>query len=470
MSALSALKELVAGRPTGYTPSINPFLQIDVDLLARELRLEELGTARGKNNLPPSNALLMDDIEHQVIDRIEEAARQSFSECVNELRVIDNRLVGLDLMQRFSQVQSAAGSAIVDFHATARAALIRLDQLSREVQLSHGHITAFRAEHRLHRPVQEAITGVGFWGIVLGAVLVEALLNSTFLRINDDFGLLGGMTLAFAIAAINVLVATLTGMHATPLLHHMKAAWKIVGVLIMVFYFLFALGLNLLGAHYRSVKGAGAADPGSDAISSFLASPFHIHDFLSFLLLVLGLGASIVALVAGYRKDDPYPGYGRVAREHQRILDDYSEGVEEAQDELAKIRDEAVSLSHTLRNEMARDRREFDTALLSRSSIVAQFGQRHPYLEGIGNRLLSIYRTANQAVRTESPPTHFSKRWTLAAMQYPSVQPFPDETQKMDAAVQSTDRVLEHAIQEMNEALLMHIKSFHKADDLISKN
>jgi hypothetical protein len=232
---------------------------------------------------------------------------------------------------------------------------------------------------------------------------------------------------------------------------------------------MFTLGFNLLGAHYRTAKEAGSDDPGSVAINSFMESPFHIHDFPSFLLLILGIFTSVAALYAGFNKNDPYPGYSRVGHEHQRILNDYSEGVEEAQDELAEIRDEAVGLSHTLRNDMARDRREYDSAVLNRSSIVAQFGQRHPYLENVGNRLLSIYRMANQSSRTEPAPAHFSQRWSLAPMQDPGVTPLPDESRSMDAAVQSTDKVLGNAIEELNRAYLKHVENFHQIDDLISR-
>jgi hypothetical protein len=70
MSALDTLKALIAGRPDQYVPSLDPFLELDVDGIAAEMGLEEEGKKRGAAELPPAAAQSFDDIELSIIELI----------------------------------------------------------------------------------------------------------------------------------------------------------------------------------------------------------------------------------------------------------------------------------------------------------------------------------------------------------------------------------------------------------------
>src|SRR5687768_2628025 len=96
MSALDTLKELIAGRPEQYVPSLDPFLELDVDAIVAEMRLEDEGCKRGESELPPTDAQAFDDIELRIVERIENEASRTYRECVHELRSIDGRLYSLD--------------------------------------------------------------------------------------------------------------------------------------------------------------------------------------------------------------------------------------------------------------------------------------------------------------------------------------------------------------------------------------
>lgn len=469
MSKFQALRDLIGQGISPYTPTVNPFLKVDVDAMARQMELEEKGKARGAVNLPPPNGQTLDDIESEIAERIEDEARQAYIECTNELRVVDGRIAGLDLMRRFAQARAAADGALADFDAAARAALNRLAILRKHVFQYEQYLEEFKKANGLTRPVHEAKTGIAFWGFVIGAVVVEAGFNSVLLRVNDDYGFLGGVTIAFVIASINVFIATMFGKYAYRYVNHIKLVPRLFGWGATLLYLTIAVSLNLVGAHYRDVKGMGATEPGVAAIKSFVESPFSIHDFMSGLLFVLGMAASILAFIVGYRSDDEYPGYGRVGREHQRIQEEYSEGVEDAQSELASIRDTVTELAQSLRDALAKDRREYQSAILSRNSLIANFGQQHPHLETAGNRLLQIYRSANQAARTEAPPAHFQERWQLAPMSELTFLT-PPPLNEIDGAQRDADTALQQALQRINDIHGERLRDFKQIDDLVENS
>jgi hypothetical protein len=273
--------------------------------------------------------------------------------------------------------------------------------------------------------------------------------------------------MAIAIAFVNVGLATLFGKLVMPMKNNIRPGERWLGRSLLTFYVILAAVLNLAGAHYRTLKGQGVDNPGSAAITSFLANPIGIHDFISWLLVAFGLGCSLAALWAGYRSDDEYPGYGRVSREYQAVLDSYNDGVEDAYDTLGEIKDDANETALKVEQALARDRREYDAALLHRTSLLALYGQRHPSLETAGNRLLGIYRSANRAVRTTPPPTRFDENWTLRALTDPGSAPPPTLGTQVDKELAETKRTLEHAVAEINAAFVAHVESFEPIDELL---
>lgn len=468
MSALSTLRDMIGGRPQQYVPSLDPFLELDVDALAAQLELEAEGTRRGEAELPPSDIASMDDIELGIVERIENEASRVYRECVHELRTIDGRLNSLDLEGSFTTARAAATSATAEFVAEARLRQGHLTAKRKAVQQAGEFLEEFRQENKLRRLAHSPIHGMAYWGVLSGAVVTEAAINSIFLRVNDDLGYLGGAVMAFAIAVVNVFIATVFGKFVMPQKNSVKQGVQVRATVLLLLYVVFALSLNLVGAHFRYLKGTGVDDPGGAAIASFLVNPVGIPDFISWLLVAFGLGCSFLALWAGYRSDDEYPGYGRATGQYEGILDGYNTELEHAHDALGSIKDEATELAMVVERKLARDRREYEAALLSRSSLIALYNDRHPNLETAANRLLGIYRTANRIARTTASPKHFDERWRLRPLAEPAALPSVMlSSDEMDSGLASTRTALTHAVEKINESFVRHIEGFKPIDDVL---
>jgi hypothetical protein len=150
------------------------------------------------------------------------------------------------------------------------------------------------------------------------------------------------------------------------------------------------------------------------------------------------------------------------------VLKDYNDGLADAYDTLTDIKDEAAETAAKLEQKLARDRREYEAALVSRTSLLGLYAARHPSLETAGNRLLSIYRTANRKVRSTPAPGHFDERWVLRPLAEPTGAPPPDQGgASLDAELAQTRRALSDAVEEINAAFVKHVESFKPMDELL---
>ena len=75
------------------------------------------------------------------------------------------------------------------------------------------------------------------------------------------------------------------------------------------------VGFNLAVGHVRFLYEQGFTDEAFNVgFENFLASPFGLTDFYSWVLVIVGLFFAVVALFDGLNIDDAYPGYGKITR------------------------------------------------------------------------------------------------------------------------------------------------------------
>jgi hypothetical protein len=102
-----------------YRPATTVFLDLNVDRLADDLKLAERGRERGTQNRPPTDAQTMDDVEHQLIERVEAHKQDAHTLYLDHLHTYDERITALSFEERFATIQQAAPEAVGDFEAEA---------------------------------------------------------------------------------------------------------------------------------------------------------------------------------------------------------------------------------------------------------------------------------------------------------------------------------------------------------------
>src|SRR5262249_35799852 len=137
-------------------------------------------------------------------------------------------------------------------------------------------------------------------------------------------GLVGGFSQALIIACVNVFGGAITGRQIVPWIVHRNWSARALSALGFLIYLSADVAFNLAVAHYRNAVAKDPFEASAIAYQSFMADPTGIYDLQSWLLVLVGIIFSGIALYDGLLMDDPYPGYGKRMRHNLEALADYT--------------------------------------------------------------------------------------------------------------------------------------------------
>ncbi len=444
-----------------FAPMDDAFIQLNREDAARQLRLEERGAEQGRHELPSQTMRTLDSVEAEVAAFMADHHSRAQIDAANSVRTYDDALNGLALLSRLSSIRTQSRRAITDFKAQVANRRNRLSNSRDAIEASYGELRSFRHANGLDRPAHTVPPTLSTVGTIVLSWLGETAANAFLLRLNDSMGYLGGIVAAATVGAVNVLVAAFIGRQVWPRtnLHDptaRKLAYAGVGS-----WAVLMLGWNLLAAHYRDAKSLGVAVPEQAALGMMGSS---LDSIYSYGLLVAGIVFAVLAARAGYRMDDPYPGYGERARRHEERCEDYADEVQQASDELLEIRDAAIDEASEVRDELETQLAERAQILSARDTFRRRYDEHAAQLEQTGNALLQIYRTANIGARTTPAPPHFDERWTLQQ----SDLPLPPASSVGEGEVRAAEAALDEAVAQISDGCDAAISSFEPLDKLKS--
>jgi hypothetical protein len=197
-------------------------------------------------------------------------------------------------------------------------------------------------EMGVHRASKRPESRVGHVIIILIFIVVEAVINGSFLAVGIEGGLITGCLMALGISFFNVVLLGFTfGSMAFRQLSHHRLYRKLLGALLLCVVLAVAYSSNLLVAHYRdALNGSDPDNANAAALTTWLANPVNplkVNGVQSLWLLGIGIAFTIMGLVDGYLFEDPYPGYGRFYVEHARRQADYQSLFQKSFDELRDV-------------------------------------------------------------------------------------------------------------------------------------
>ena len=267
MARLPALQRLIEGlwRPSHvYAAPLQVFPDISVDALARELDIVAIGSERGKRNEPPTNSAVLDDVEHDIVDRIYAERKAAYQQAVDQLETYSDRLSALDFEGRFTAIKHAAPDAVSQFKVEALQGRDQLFHLRRTLVDNEKERNAFKKRHRLERAPRVSSGTATFLKVafLLFLFVLETYVNGAFLAKGNELGLLGGVVEAFAFAVLNLVVSFYIGLFGVRQVNTASIFRKLLGALSFIIWVGFALCLNLALSHYREISGCSTKMPG----------------------------------------------------------------------------------------------------------------------------------------------------------------------------------------------------------------
>lgn len=322
-------------------PDLNP---IDTDAIKREIRLEEVAEQLGKAGIPTSDAMSLCGIEAKVVQRVDKARQDYVAWGGERLRVLNQDIIDHDI----TPLANKALEADTSFEHRADSLLsdvcVTLKLLSENATALHTEFQSFRSENKIaHEPHYPPAAKKFFLVAVLVTfVVLEGVLNATFFAQGVAGGLAQGFVFAAAFSLLNILLGSGIGYAVIPNINHVQTWRKIVGFVGIIAAILVAVGIALLIAHFRDALSHRAGSPAVQALANLTNHPFTLADINSWLLFGLSIVFALAAVIDGYSLDDPYPGYGKLARRLNLARDDYEAEMSEVRRELEDLKEEAI--------------------------------------------------------------------------------------------------------------------------------
>ncbi|AMX95560.1 MAG: hypothetical protein EOQ55_24270 [Mesorhizobium sp.] len=412
---LNKLRDSLRESNHDFRASTQLFNSLDPAKIDGDLDVINRGKQRGEVNQPPKTAKNLDDVEHAIVERVEDEKKAAHHTLEDNLQLLGGRLAGLDFEEQFGLIRQTNAASVSDFKASVAVGLDELHGLRRALNDAEKEHAWFKEKHGLVRAarVQHGAAHIFRLSLLLFLFLVETAMNGNFLAKGNEQGFFGGILEAAAFSFINIGAALLLAVFCARLVTHRSFFVKFVGIISILFYIGLAISINLALAHYREVSGSLADGAGAEVIRNMLANPAGLTDIKSWLLFAIGLMFSLFAFIDGWFVLDPYPGYTGVENRLVRRRDDYIDRKKELIEELQDVRDDHNEKVEEIVKQLGSRRREHRAIVDHRSRLLALFAQHQDQLERACNQLLSMYREANIQARTEPAPKHFGTPYKL---------------------------------------------------------
>jgi hypothetical protein len=398
-------------RPTTVPGFLRP---IDTAAIARQLDLERRAAERGRQNLPASDAVTLDTVEREIVQKIESEWAWQGGEMVNNLRAYTQRLVGCSIDAEFSRLDVQAKDTLAQLREADHRAEAELGPLREHYIGTRDELNDFKRRHRLTRPARLPARRWTTVGLLTILVAFESVLNGFFFAKGSEFGLLGGVGIAIGISVTNVIFSFLFGLWPARWMFRRNLLVKLFGFVLTVAGLGAIIALHGFAAHFRDATAAvGEERALSTALSTLVTAPWRLADINSYYLFGLGLLFTLGAFYKGFTLDDPYPGYGVTSRRAVHAREAYSAEHADLFDELADIKDETVRRLDEGIIRMPSFPQQAANIRAQRAALVQTFRGYETSAEGAANELLERYRDANRRVRSTPAPAHFDHAWRL---------------------------------------------------------
>lgn len=466
---LSRLKRLLESKPHEFRPVVQTYNDIDVGQYVQDAELESRGTERGEQDIPASSETGLDAVEAEIVEFFGARQKDAHEELETRLSTLRQRLGDLDFLSRFSEIRDISLSGLADLKAEYQIGLDELHEARRDLAEAEAHRKNYRDKHKITRPtkIRSGLSNALKILILLLLVAGELIANGFFLSAGSDFGLVGGVIEALVFSVLNVGVAVLIAVFALPYLLHTSFFAKVWGMLWMIAFIPWTIGLNLGIAHYREVGSSGLEEFGAAVVERIQTDPLGLLEFESWILFALGVFFSVVALIDAFGIRDPFPQLQSIEDELRKRRATYSSMREAAIREISDVRAEYQEVITQIRAELGKLRREQIAIIAHKDRLISQFVAHETQLEASANAALTRYREANKKSRTKAAPKHFNRAYKVQRLAVSQAEKELWEMPELDDHITRAQSDLENVVKALSERYDEALKSYRELDVLV---
>jgi len=412
---LKKIKGLFKDNKMSYEFSNVKVLQIE-----EKINLKETATNDGKNNLPRSTSETFSNCENEAIITADEFRNIQVSKAVDYLNSIKGKII--DSTAKLGQKNFYIDEFKNRIEQTLTAAEGKLSNLKSAYTTQNNEVRNFKLENKLNRE-PKSLTTINIiiaMGVIALLFFIELRVNANLLAPAMSSGLKEGLSIAAAVAGLNVFVSFVVGFYSLKNFHHVQSLRRNISKFGLTIYLIFIAYLNWSLGAYRAIHEAngtnlidaimGNSNIAADTVVGNPRFPWSVDlTFTSLILVFVGISFALASLIDGYLFNDPYPGYGSVGKDRN-----------ENQKEINRMREHLSSeITGLFKNEIQKtsEKRELIINSVLRKEWVPNITALENTFEGyrrFANELsfaldhtIGEYRSYNSMFRTDSEPKYW---------------------------------------------------------------
>ena len=466
--ALNRLWNTVRETNHDFRASTDIFPILDTEKVARSLELAERGATNGAANRPVKSARALNEVEQQIVARVEEEKKVSYQVLEDQFQTFSDRLRNLDFEGQFGLIRQANYTSLSDFKAEVTVGQDELHGLRRNLKVAEDELDNFKSRHGLRRAAKVTGSAHTFFKVAFIVLLlfVETALNGSFLAKGSEQGMLGGVMEAFTFAILNIVSAVFLALLGVRFLVHRSWFFKLLGLVALAAYLVLAAVINLALAHFRELSATAFTDVGRMVMPRLWSEPFALSDLNSWTLFGLGIIFSLAAFIDGCIMTDPYPGFAGAQKRVTDARDDYIDRKNDLIEKLKDIRNDHNEKVEAIIRDLSQRRSEHQAIISHRTRSVGLFVEHQNQLERSANALLTVYREANRQTRTEPEPKYFSTAYKMDRLS--PTQHSPEEWNDRDLTerIKTAQAELSEQMKKIGDEFEAAVDRYRQLDNL----
>ena len=402
---------------------IESLVPVDDSLVAEELDVHGRGSGDGRKGRPASDATGFTLTETEITGFFQRKAQVAASYFRNKILDLQKVAKQKSLTKYDNELKAVIPTFKAEIEAIVTTSKAHLSDARRRENELHDEYMRFRRQNKISGLANYPDSKILLVAVVTAILLVEAILNGYFFAKANEFGLVGGIGQALITAGINIAIGWLFGRFLFTQINHCNRFRSYLAIIVVPLTFVaVVIFYNLFIGHFRDALAIAHdttamqyTDVGKDVLQSVLNQPLTLHSFDSWLLVLLGIIFALVAAVDGYVFNDPYPGYGRVAKRYEDARHDYMDDKRDLMDQLAELRDDELDEVDDIKNHI-----EAQSGLIQNVITWSKKSESDArgYLNDLElkcNHVLQLYRTSNTEARSDKAPDYFQDKYDLLA-------------------------------------------------------
>ena len=398
-----------------------------------QLKLKKQAKISGRKNMPEMESKDYDDNEKRAIKYAQQLCydyRHDTTKRIlalnEDIKASKNELLSETfLMQQTNIYQSLKN----ELNEGARP----LKRANKEYTDEKNLLERFKSLNKIKNSPPPRPPAIKKFAALLIYIVIESLANTYLFSHGQSLGLLGGLTIAIGVSAINVFACYFIGMYFLKYWNHVDLGKKLLGSIYWVISILALPLCHIFIAFYRqfsisSVSQENSSQITTKAFSALREMQFSILDLSSISLLMLGTAFGLMAIYKGFTEGHPYPGYERKYNKYLQFEKKLKYVERQFRIKYIRRADLIVKTLESRLSGQTRVRNQLESRIRRRSAINNRRKELPQELAVMTNQVLDMYRKSNIEFRSEAEPPYFK---TLYVDQ--SIFEFKDEFSESDS-------------------------------------